>query len=184
MALGTVNLTGDLSGDIARAIGILHEPAALKIAARYVGNGLRKHFRAKEQIPNRRGFAPRSNFWAGIRSAVQENGATVEINDKRFNIHLYGGTVVPKTARALAIPMRSEAYQHPTNFFTDLFVRVSRGKAYLARRDGKKLTVYYLLLKSVYIRRDPTALPDMNLLLKEAGDAGFTHIQKKITSLF
>src|SRR6185503_8329142 len=72
---------------------------------------LRQHFRVRGQRPNKRGW-PKQHFWdrrirnATALSSVTDRTATVTIADPAFNAHYFGGTIVPKEAQNLAIPMR------------------------------------------------------------------------------
>lgn len=86
----------------------LHEALALRLAEE-----LKAHFIKKNAVPNRMG-APRTNFWQEVADATQvaevsESGATVAIAEARYRLHLFGGTVVPKKAKALTIPLVIEA---------------------------------------------------------------------------
>jgi hypothetical protein len=78
------------------------------VASAYAGL-LVDHFRAKNSVPNKMG-APKTNFWNQVAAATQvaevtEAGATVAVAEQRFRVHLYGGTIVPKKARMLTIPL-------------------------------------------------------------------------------
>jgi hypothetical protein len=86
------------------------------LATRYVEE-LQAHWRKKNQKPNRLG-GKRTNFWAkaaeetGI-TAVTDDGATVTVGGEsgpKVRIHVLGGTIVPKAAKALTIPIVREAY--------------------------------------------------------------------------
>ncbi|MEM8550616.1 MAG: hypothetical protein AAGF10_07475 [Verrucomicrobiota bacterium] len=127
----------------------------------------KEHFDARDQEPNKRGWA-KQHFWAQISESTaftgaDDQGATVAIQDGRFAQKLYGGTIRPKKAKALAIPLREEAYgvQPGGGQITGLFIIRSRAKqrAFLARREGDRLSVYYALLKTVTQEPDDRALP-------------------------
>lgn len=86
----------------------LHEALALCLVEK-----LKSHFAAKNSTPNKMGAA-RTNFWNQIAAAtlvqsVTANGAVVSVAEQRFNIHYFGGTILPKKARALTIPIIAEA---------------------------------------------------------------------------
>ena len=73
---------------------------------------------------------------------------------------LYGGTITPKRAKALSIPLTGEAYKAGS---ASLFPR----PLHLVKRKGKAPllmdefgAVQYILLKSVTHQPDPNALPD------------------------
>ena len=147
------------------------------IAARAVGNELKKHFREKNQDPNKEGY-PKSGFWAQIRDSVQVvklgEGAVVQVNDPRFNQKLHGGTITPKEAKALAVPLEAEFYGVRPSTFGDRFF-------FLPNHGGGKtvgilaehladtsIRAAYVLLSSADQEADPTALPDLGKLERVA----------------
>lgn len=153
---------------------------AFRVAGNAVMNKLKTHFRKRNQEPNKEGWA-KSGFWAQIRDSVQlldaGSGVIVQINDPRFNLKFFGGTVTPKRGKALAIPLHEE-YKGilPSTFPRDKFF-------FLPSKDGanvgilaealgdNKIRAAYLLRKSTTHRPDPEALPPMDELKKEALDA-------------
>ena len=166
---------------------------AFMLAARAVDNTLKKHFREKNQVPNKRGF-PKSDFWAQIRSSVQTlaipNGATVQVNDPRLNTHVFGATITPKSARALAIPVVAEAYGvRPATFDNLVAIRTGKGKGntvgLLAKKDPTRtiLQVMYVLVKRVVIPADPTALPAEEALQFAAVSAFESWLERKLASM-
>lgn len=76
---------------------------------------VKKHFRAKNKTPNRLG-GRRTNFWSDIGESMaqvvaDERRATVTIEDRRFAVHLFGGTIKPTGSRRfLTIPLVKEAH--------------------------------------------------------------------------
>jgi hypothetical protein len=74
---------------------------------------LRDHFAKKNAEPNKWN-APKTNFWNQVADAtkvkeVTDAGATVQVAEQRFNIQLFGGTILPKVARSLTIPVIKDA---------------------------------------------------------------------------
>ncbi|MDR1498520.1 MAG: hypothetical protein LBS59_09015 [Puniceicoccales bacterium] len=147
---------------------------------------LRRHFLDRNSEPNKRGWA-KQNFWNRIRratalTAVTDTTATVTISDPAFVHKVTGGEVRPRGGRKfLALPMRPEAagvLPRP-GLIPELFpIRGKSGKLFLAKRDDagggkvgrskarqasttrqKRLTIYYLLVRSVTHRPDARALP-------------------------
>ena len=67
-----------------------------------------------------------------------------------------GGTVVPKKARALTIPLSVDARRHRARDYTDAFVLKVNGKAFLVRSKGQRgrggLEFLYVLAKSATLK--------------------------------
>lgn len=159
---------------------------------------LRTHFTRRNSEPNKMD-APKTNFWNQVAAAtdlgeITETGAEVRVAEARFRIHLFGGTIVPKVAKALTIPLIKEArgesvasYRRKTGhrLFTIpgrdvLFEKMDSGRATESRvnatrgRDrsfGVKLAPkqplrgVFLLRDSVTIDKDPKALPPLDDLV-------------------
>lgn len=73
-------------------------------------------------------------------------------------IHQYGGTITPKKAKSLAIPLTPEAMKQGPRDFADgrLFVYTSKkGSKFLAEGVGEKMVLHYVLVKSVKIPERP-----------------------------
>ncbi|MCW1884015.1 hypothetical protein OKA04_04695 [Luteolibacter flavescens] len=86
------------------------------LATRYV-EVVQGHWRAKNRKGNKL-KGPRTNFWSkaaqetGITS-VTEEGATVTVGGEagqNVRIHIFGGTIKPKVAKAITIPLVPEAH--------------------------------------------------------------------------
>lgn len=180
-----VKLTGDdfraLEALVVETASKLERPiAGLKVAARAVGNHTKKHFTKRNQVTNKRGWK-RQFFWAQIRDSVQvtsdDVSATIVVNDPRFLLKVFGGTVRPKVAKALAIPLKEEFYGvNPSTFPRDKFILVKSKKGknlgILAEKlpDGS-LRLAYVLKRQTQHKPDPDALPPLDELLKVAADA-------------
>lgn len=147
---------------------------AFKVAANAVANKLKKHFRERNQEPNAEGWK-KSGFWAQIRDSVQVVGNdVVQINDPRFNLKFYGGTVTPKRGRALAIPLHEEFKGVlPSTFPRDKFFFLPNdngdnvGVLAEALGDGRVRAAYLLRSKTTH-QADDKALPPLNELMTEA----------------
>ncbi len=75
---------------------------------------MKEHFQKKNATPNKLG-GPRTNFWNGVAAKtgvaeVTEDGATITVASQPFRLHLFGGVVKPKKAKALTIPLVPEAH--------------------------------------------------------------------------
>jgi hypothetical protein len=71
-------------------------------------------------------------------------------------------TIKSVAGKMLTIPWRAEAYGRRAREFGDLFVYVSKrgkGLAFLARREGKTIQLYYLLKSMVVLQQDTGLLP-------------------------
>ena len=150
-----------------KAVAVKDVGAVMMIAARGVDSALKKHFRGKNQRPNKQG-GPKQNFWAQIRDSVQSfragsDSAIVQVNDPRLNPHVFGATITPKAAKSLAIPIHASSYGVRAATFDDLvFLRSKKGGktvGVLGRGKGEDFTALYVLVKSAKIPKDPTALP-------------------------
>ena len=154
-----------------------------KAAGARITRTLVDHFRAREKEPNKRGWA-KQHYWSRIAKATalvqaDEKQATVTVADTSILLKIFGGTVKPKTAQALAIPMREEAYgKMASEWPDDTFFRfVSKsGKAFLAKREGNALRLYYRLVKSVRHKPDPRAIPPIALLMAEVEAVAVRHL--------
>ena len=99
---------------------------------------------------------------------ASKQGATIR-NSAPFYAHkVTGGTITPKRAKALTIPMVSEAvgrrardYQSATG---NLLFRVMGKKALFEKTEGGGIRAVYALVKQVTQKPWPGALPDRDLL--------------------
>jgi len=88
-----------------------------QVLSERLAEDLQDHFRGKNQKPNRLG-GPRTNFWADVANSttvgsVSDSSGEVVIGGdpgQRVRIHIFGGTIVPKAAGALTIPLIAEAH--------------------------------------------------------------------------
>lgn len=132
---------------------------------------LHDHFRSRATEPNKKGW-PKQNFWDRIRrstaydpSQTNENQAVVVVGEPAYGAKVTGATIRPKNSRFLAIPLRAVVYGvRARDFFREdtpntFIYRSKRGKAFVARREGNALRVYYMLLRSAKVPADPKALP-------------------------
>lgn len=110
----TVSMTGNDPGFIiAATVAPARMEALNRLLAERLSDELKDHFRKRNTEPNRMN-APKTNFWNQLEAAtavseVSATGAAVTVAEERFRIHLYGGTIRPKTAKALTIPLIPEA---------------------------------------------------------------------------
>lgn len=133
---------------------------------------LKAHFALRESEPShatRQGWA-KQHWWARevrAKTAFREaddKRAIVGIDSRQFAHRANGGTIRPGPGkRALAIPLRGEAYGvlPRSGIIPGLFPVRSKvlGKAWLAAREDGALRFYYRLVPSVTQEADPRALP-------------------------
>lgn len=155
----------------AKALG--KEAVLTRVLGRQVRNDLMTHFAGRQQdSPNKLG-APRSNFWLQVRSSVQQpvlkgkTQAEVEVSDPRFMQKVHGGTIRPKRAKSLTIPVHPQAYNRRARTIDGLvFIPGDRGEVtgmlVMPAKDGGFGEIFYLLRKSVTQKRDPKALPSFS----------------------
>jgi hypothetical protein len=153
--------------------------ALLGVAGREVANRLKAHFRDKDSSEPNRLSDRRTHFWLAVARSVQnpvvesDYTVSVSINDPRFAQKLFGGPIRAKLAGALTIPVEERAYGRSAKTFeaetglTLILIRTGTGNfehAILAVKEGKGLTVEYILTKSVNQQADTDALPDKTAL--------------------
>lgn len=169
---------------------------------------LKSHFIIKNAAGKKPGSlaerlnGPKTHFWQRMADnteletiTITDSGATVGVGTNHFNIHLFGGTILPGPGKkALIIPMVTEAlgkraanYEAETGrkLFTirgkkALFERTGAptGEALVGRvrrRNGQSKSVglvsrtgvraVFALVKSATIKKDPDALPDTAILI-------------------
>lgn len=167
-----VNITDTLTPHHRQVMGTLASTRPLMARlGKTLEVALKRHFERLQSRPNKRGW-PKKNFWTHVRRStalnkIQEREAVVAISDPRFALHLYGGTVRAKRARALAIPLTAAAYAagSPREGATpNLFVLKSRSRgAFLAEAEpfARRGTVrlWYALKAAVTVPKTPDALP-------------------------
>lgn len=101
-------------------------------------------------------------------------GAEIVVTGAIFR-RVFGPVTVRATAaKMLTIPWSREAYGRRAREFNDLFVYVSKrskGVAFLARREGKKLSFLFLLKRQVVLPQDRSLLPS-NEQLEQVAELG------------
>lgn len=112
---------------------------------------LQSHFRKKNTAGRKPGSlaaklnAPNTNFWNTVADATKlethnTRGARVAVGTNHFNIHLYGGTILPGPGKnALTIPLITEAVGKRARNYEEETGRklfTIRGKKALFERTG------------------------------------------------
>jgi len=158
----------DVSPSLGRTrAGAASGGALLRVLGRAGANSLIRHFRDRNRTPNRLG-GERTNFWSRVAESVNApviSGSRIEIRVSHPAIaqKVYGGTIVPRKAKALAIPVDRLAYGKSPRVMDGLFFVPSTSSGavgILARREsGGGIRPMYVLKRSVTQQPDPKALP-------------------------
>lgn len=176
----------------------------MEAAGKEVVQALKAHFRERQGEGNRKGW-PSRRFWFGVKNSVANATAVDEVTDTSaivaiaspaFAHKIKGGTVRPKEAKAIAIPLRAEAYrmggqgsirEHSKG--RDLFLLKTRRGAWLVRQKSKSrgrgkirtttLEFWFKLVGAVTHKPDPRALPEA----REIAAAALRGAEKAVTLL-
>lgn len=152
------------------------------------------HFDSRQNEPNWLN-APKTGFWSQVAESTQyqgdadKTGATVSIADERFPLHLFGGTVRPKNAEALTIPIDAKAHGKRASVLEaelgiELFsITSTKGQGLLVSADGSgNLSLWYLLAKSATIKKDPKALPPETEIKEALQEMTATYFERRISA--
>lgn len=130
----------------------------------------RDHFAA---LQNQRGRSGGTGFYAKASDSVfhriTPEGIWVGSRQIGLRQRLHGGTIRPKRAKYLTIPIHPDAYgKRAGDSSMDLsFIRTGSGVALLAATGENGYFVpYYLLLKSVTQKADPGVIPTKEKIFK------------------
>jgi hypothetical protein len=181
------NIADRASPSFQRLAAAVQRPDVRKVMGRAIVGTLRKHFtRLDAERPNKLGGA-RTHFYGQVRRSVQQpelaggDGVKVSINHVGIAQRYFGGEIVPKAAKWLTLPVHPEAYGHRAREFSDLdFVPLEGRRAMLVRSNPESPTnigeVFFLLVKRVIQRADPTVLPSDEQVTADAVNAGEDYI--------
>jgi hypothetical protein len=158
------------------------DSALATVLGRAAANTLKKHFRARNQTPNKLG-GTRTNFWSRVAESVQSPKAlpgkiVVPVSHPAIAQKVFGGTITPKKAKSLAIPIDPRAHGKSPRVFTALEFAVTKaGVKLLGLKNGSGgMDWLYVLVPKVTQDKDPKALPtdaEMGVALERAGDIYF-----------
>ena len=149
---------------------------------------LKDHFIERNREPNARGW-PKQNFWSQIADAtfpgeITQDTGEVVIADYRMRMRVEGGTIKPREAKALTIPLRPEASgRRASTLERDLGVKLfvpgskDNPKGVLAAMIDGRLQVFYALVKSVEHPADPNALPSDDTILSNLAEEAETYLE-------
>lgn len=158
-------------------------------AARSVADTVRRHLAAlgtsRHATARRLGATPTNVIARTAENvAVRQGGEGTEVvvPHPMFRRAFRNIAIRPQRAKALAIPVSGEAYDKAPRSFADLFVwKSKKGNKFLARRDGQRLSLVYLLKDAVTQPKDPTLLPT-TAELSAAAKRGLADMIRRIAS--
>ena len=188
----TIRVTGPASWNVPaveRTAAALENPQALlKVLGTAVAETMRGHFLDRDAEPNRKGW-PKQHFWkdiadATVRGEPAAGRIEVIVADRRFNLKVFGGTVRPVEARALAIPVNRIAYGvRPRVLQDQLGVPIFRprksdgvGAGFLAARIEGEFVVLYSLVRSARHDPDQRAMPPAETVWQAITDGLDDHL--------
>ena len=162
----TVTLSRDsVTPDLRRLLRDARADGALgAVLGRAGANVLRKHFRARNKTPNKLG-GTRTNFWSRVAESVNAprakgKGVVIPVTHPAIAQKVFGGTLPPKKAKYLAIPVDARAHGKSPRVIPGLHFAANRkGTMMLALGKGADFKVLYILKKSVKQMPDRQALP-------------------------
>lgn len=170
------------------------QPAALQpIIGRSATNTIREHlFALNASRPNQLG-GTRTNFYAsaarGTQFKVAGDHVIVSINQVGIAQRFFGGTIRPRVAKFLTIPVNPKAYGHRAAEFdlelvfglggqpVALALKGNRATSSRQTKSGKTVTtssghrageIMFRLARSVTQAADPTVLPSDDLINSRA----------------
>lgn len=177
-------LRDSASPSLRRLAAGLQSDALNGIAGRSATNVIRAHlFGLNQTRPNQLG-GTRTNFYAsaarGTQFRIVGDHAVVSINQVGIAQRVYGGTIRPKTAKFLTIPVNPKAYGHRAAEFdlelvfgpggqpfalalkgnrTTSITRTKTGKVQVKPLGHRAGEIMFRLVKEVVQQPDPTVLP-------------------------
>jgi hypothetical protein len=169
------------------------------VMGRALANTLKKHFRARNLVPNKLG-GTRTNFWSAVAAAVQNpvvstGEVSVAVSHPAIAQKYYGGKIEPTKKKALAIPVHRLAHGRMARDMQGLAFRPAGTAAkkagtvgYLVEGELRKITrgprkgkdamrpkvggaMMFVLRKFVDQARDPKTLPPDAEMLEDIAKA-------------
>jgi len=163
--------------DVSPALKAQLEQLQPRAIAKEVGEALvtttQKHLRANGR--NKRGW-PSTNFWPRAARSTSwtatDDGVVISINQVGVRQRFFGGVIAPVKAKALTIPISSQAYGKTVKDFPGAFMIKTPKGAYIVQYAGgntakgkfKKqnatLEFLFKLMRSVTQQEDRSVIPD------------------------
>jgi len=189
----SVKVSGNADEALAALKKVFSPRERANIVGRAAQNEVRNYlFAINLQRPNKLG-GTRTNYFSGAAESTEFNAddkgtAVVNIHQVGMRMKYTGGKIVPRRAKNLTIPARSEAYGKTAKEFDNLQVVFGRGRKAigLAERESTDISVgkkkvknkgsrgggmMFWLVKEVNVTADKTVMPQPDDILKASGKA-------------
>lgn len=164
----TITVSGEGGAVPRRVLGALAPARLNPVIGRAAANTYRSHFFAlNKSRPNRLG-GKRTNYYAGAARATSfalqgDDTVVVSVNQIGIRQRVFGGTIKPRNAKFLTIPVAPEAHGKRAREFGDLELVFGQGGQPIAlahKAQGKRRygMILFRLVKSVTQQPDPTVL--------------------------
>lgn len=158
-----------------------------RVLGRATANELKKHFRARNsKQPNKLG-GRRTNFWSRVAESVHApkhsaREILVPVNHPAIAQKVFGGTITPRKAKNLAIPIHPQAHGKSPRIIPGLFFwRSARGTRGLGiKGSGGELVPLYVLKPSVTQSADREALPQGRQISDALTKAADIHLRRRV----
>jgi hypothetical protein len=173
----------------------------LSAAGRATSELLKKHFQSKDRT-NINSLAPdrRRRFWFEVEKSVQspivsDDSTLIHITHPAIAQKVFGGPIVAKRVKNLAIPVSPDAYgRKPSSFEEETGLKLfvlhqagvaagSNGSIVLAAirdRASKTVEVEYVLKSRVEQSADPTALPSEDRMQETILSAALAALNRQL----
>jgi hypothetical protein len=188
----SIRVSGEGAQIPARVLGVLAPARLNPVIGRAAANVVVAHLRAKNtSSPNQLG-GKRTNYYAAAARAtsfavVSDSEVVVSIAQRGIRQRFFGGTIKPRTAKFLTVPVHPSAHGKRAREFSDLEIVFGSGgrpvalarRATGARRFGE---ILYRLVRSVTQRPDPSVLPESSAVRAEivrAVDATLARVTRR-----
>lgn len=180
-----VKITDTARADLKKLAKKVTNPIpGLNIAGRAVANLLKAFYRDRDKEGNKLG-GDRQHYWKGVAQAVNAPKAvtkdTVRVSISHPSIlqKIFGGVIRAKRVGALTIPKHPDAYGRRASVLEqEKGIKLFRLNSALVAKDASgKITIYYLLRKSVTQQPDPKALPPKAEIQRVAEEKFFAWVK-------
>lgn len=143
---------------------------ASKVVSLSIAATVRRHFQS---------IYPGSKHYAPSKVTVKPNGA-VNIDVPGITRAYHDLNIRAKKGKFLTIPFHRQAFGIPARNIENLFyVKNKKGTEMLAKNEGGRLVVMYILKESVHQRRDPGLMPSDATILKNITSAVSKYLDRQ-----